>query len=109
MEGSIPHVEEEFDRVWDAMAADPDWKAWMDDHIVANDLYVIAQFEDRTKASLRRSGHDLIYYIPTQWIDAARSEGTIRELARTIFEDAYAGWATRLRVPAPPVAKGIDI
>lgn len=106
MEGSRPGVPEEFDRVWDALSEDEAWAPWLEEHIVKPGLYVIAQFEDRPKASMRRSGEDLIYYIPNDWVADAVKRGTVGELGRRIFEDAYAGWAKRLKAPAPPVSDG---
>jgi hypothetical protein len=96
-------ADNEFTRVWRAMASDPEWAAWIAQSRTGFlEPNITVLFEERDRARLVLRGNNLSYYIPIGHVVAAHQAGTLRRFGAEIFHDVWARWAQKRQLPPPP-------
>jgi hypothetical protein len=99
-----PHVYAESvqDEVWGALAAEPEWQAWLGEHIFDADRVSIVFYEDRLDDRLVIRGDTLRYVVPIQEVRTAFDQHDLPAFMARLFREVYLAWARKLGVPDPP-------
>jgi hypothetical protein len=97
-----PYAASVQDRVWTALAARPEWRAWLEEHVFDRPRRSFVFYEDRYDDRLVIRGDTLRYVVSIEEVEAAFDERSLPEFMAGLFGDVYAAWAETLGVPGPP-------
>lgn len=85
----LPPETSEVAMVWDDLAATPEWRRWLDDHIVPLTVFSMVTVDERDRTLMRVTGDDLSYFVPAAQVRAVAECGTLAELMQQIFIDVW--------------------
>lgn len=91
------------DRVWKSLRMDPEWKAWLAEYTTDDEPDPMIQFDERTKPRIMLRGNALSYFVPIDYVTAAREARNLKSFAGDVFRDVYVKWAEKRGLPAPPI------
>ncbi|MBS4754737.1 hypothetical protein KG112_18185 [Nocardioides sp. zg-ZUI104] len=89
---------------WDALAEDPEWRAWVREHLIPADPFLyLAIRDDLDRRRMLKTKSGVSVHVPIAEVLAAEESGELVKFFAALIGAIYAKWASGADCPAPPM------